>query len=97
LAQADILLFMFFKRIGGYWWPYTAIYLGIGRSPLPVFARSSSTKFFSRLRPLFGVDTGEQLRVWITQLSANNDLPRAGFGQLPLVWLTNVDKIATRE
>jgi hypothetical protein len=97
LAQADILLFMFFKRTGEWWYPCTAVYLGSGRAPLPVFARASSTKFFKRLCPLFGVDTGDQMRTWIKHLSASNDLPRAGFGQLPLIWLTNVEKIATKE
>lgn len=97
LAQADILVFLHFKWTGGYWWPYTAIFLGSGHTALPVFARSSSSKFFNRLRPLIGVDTGEQFRIWITQLSANSDLPRAGFGQLPLIWLTNIEKIATKQ
>ncbi|MGC3026144.1 SEFIR domain-containing protein [Burkholderia sp. DN3021] len=97
VAQADILVFMYVTRSSGYWWPYTAVYLGNGRAPLPVFARSSSSKFFNRLRPLLGVDNAEQLRTWITQLSANNDLPRVQFGHLPLVRLANVEKIATKE
>lgn len=98
VAQADILLFMYFKRKGDHWWwPFTAVYLGSGRSPLPVFARSSSAKFFSRVSPLLGVDSAEQLRIWVKQLSANNDLPRGSFGYLPLIWLSNIEKIATKE
>lgn len=97
IAQADILIFMYIKRTGGYWWPYTSVYLGNGRSPLPLFARASSKKFFGRLRPLLGVDNAEQLGAWIRQLSANNDLPRVRFGHLPLLLLTNVEKLATKE
>ncbi|WP_414954072.1 hypothetical protein [Caballeronia eucalypticola] len=97
MAQADVLLFMHFKRAGVYWWPYTAIYLGPGRAPFPVFARASSMKFFNKLRVLFGLDTAEQMRAWIKQLAANDDLPRAGHTRLPVEWLTAVDQIATKE
>ncbi len=98
VAQADILLFMYFKRTGDrWWWPFTAVFLGSGRSPLPVFARSSSAKFFSRVSPLLAVDSAEELRIWVKQLAASNDLPRGSFGYLPILWLANIEKIATKE
>ncbi|MFL9863978.1 TIR domain-containing protein [Paraburkholderia fungorum] len=97
LAQADVLLFMHFKRAGAYWWPYTVIYLGPGRAPMPVFARASSTKFFNKLRVLFGLDTGEQMRAWIERLAADDRLPQAGYTRLPVEWLTAADTIATKE
>ncbi|MFT4438137.1 hypothetical protein [Caballeronia sp. 15711] len=54
-------------------------------------------KFFNKLRVLFGLDTAEQMRAWIKQLAANDDLPRAGHTRLPVEWLTAVDQIATKE
>ncbi|BFG80449.1 SEFIR domain-containing protein [Paraburkholderia terrae] len=97
LAQADVMLFLFHKKAGVHWWPYTALFLGNIRSPLPVFARATSTRFFNRLRAFFGIDTGEQMRTWLRQLSASNDLPRVDFGHLPLTVLANADGIATKE
>jgi hypothetical protein len=91
------MLFLHYKRLGLHWWPYTSLYLTNTRSPLRAFARATSTAFFNRLRLFFGVDTGEQMRTWIRQLSANNDLPRVDFGYLPLTLLANADGIATKE
>jgi hypothetical protein len=98
LAQADVLLFLLFKRSKArWWWPHTIVYLGSGRAPLPVFARANSTKFFNRLRVLFGLDTADQMRAWIDLLVKADDLPRASYTRLPLEWLTAPGQLATKD
>lgn len=98
LAQADIVLYIFFKRAGSNWWPYTNVFLCGTRAALPIFARSNSTRYFRRVLPLLGFNTAEDFPSWIQQLVATNDLPNpAGpMGALPLDSLTNVGLIATK-
>jgi hypothetical protein len=96
LAQADLVLFLHFRRRGLHWWPYTSLYLGSGRTPLPLFARANSTRFFEKMRVLFGVDTGTQLRDFLQQLEANDDLPRWGHRRLPIQWLSAAESLATK-
>jgi len=98
LAQADIVLYLYFKRKPDCWWyPLTAIFLGMSRSALPVFARANSKKYFNRLRVLLGFETADQMREWIRQMEDGNALPKSGFHRLPLGRLTAAQQLATRE
>ncbi|WP_175922182.1 TIR domain-containing protein [Burkholderia latens] len=98
LAQADVILYLHFKRKPSSWWyPFTAIFLGASHSALPVFARASSKKYFNKLRILLGFDTADQMREWIDDMEAGNALPRSGFSRLPLAWLTGAGQLATKD
>ncbi|MFM0717640.1 hypothetical protein PQQ73_14990 [Paraburkholderia strydomiana] len=85
LAQADIVLYLHFKRRPDSWWyPQTAVYLGMSYAALPVFARANSKKYFDRLRVLLGFDTADQMREWVREMESGNALPKSGFDRLPL-------------
>lgn len=98
LAQADIALYLHFKRKADCWWyPLTTVFLGMSHSPLPVFARANSKKYFNRLRVLLGFDTADQMREWIKEMESGNALPKSGFHRLPLARLTAIEQLATKE
>jgi hypothetical protein len=98
LAQADVILYLYFKRNSDRWWyPQTTAFLAMNYSALPVFARASSKKYFNRLRVLLGFDTADQMREWIREMESGKALPKSGFHRLPLGWLTAAKQLATKE
>lgn len=98
LAQADLILYLYFKRKPDCWWyPLTTVFLGMSHSALPVFARANSKKYFHKLRVLLGFDTADQMREWIREMESGNALPKSGFHRLPLGRLTAAEQLATKE
>jgi hypothetical protein len=98
VAQADIVLYMHFRMRADLWWyPLTAIFLGMSHKALPVFARASSNKYFNKLRVLLGFDTADKMRSWIDEMERTNALPKSGFHRLPLSRLTAAEQLATKE
>ncbi|WP_063936607.1 toll/interleukin-1 receptor domain-containing protein [Caballeronia fortuita] len=98
LAQADLILYLYFKRKPDSWWyPLTTVFLGMSHSALPVFARANSKKYFHKLRVLLGFDTADQMREWIREMESGNALPKSGFHRLPLGRLTAAEQLATKE
>jgi hypothetical protein len=98
LAQADLILYLYFKRKPDCWWyPLTTVFLGMSHSALPVFARANSKKYFHKLRVLLGFDTADQMREWIREMEIGNALPKSGFHRLPLGRLTAAEQLATKE
>jgi len=98
LAQADVILYLHFKRKPNSWWyPFTMVFLGMSHSALPVFARANSKKYFNRLRGLLGFDTADEMREWIDGMETGNALPRSGYNRLPLARLTAAEQLATKD
>ncbi|MBB3212455.1 hypothetical protein FHW67_001735 [Herbaspirillum sp. Sphag1AN] len=98
LAQADLVIYLNSMQHQGYWWPYTLLYLGHGRSPLPVFARSSSKKYFEKFKAVIGLPSVEVLRALITELTAvGGRMHRAGQYGFSIEWLTGINEIAKKD
>ncbi|WP_175773326.1 SEFIR domain-containing protein [Paraburkholderia phenazinium] len=98
LVQADVILYLYFKRKPDCWWyPLTTVFLGMSHSALPVFARANSKRYFHKLRVLLGFDTADQMREWIREMESGNALPKSGFHRLPLGRLTAAEQLAIKE
>ncbi|CAE6840442.1 hypothetical protein R69746_06898 [Paraburkholderia aspalathi] len=97
LVQADIVLFLALSKKGLRWWPDTSLFLTSGRVTLPLFARATSRKFFSKIRPVLGGDSIEQFKARISQLHETDSEPRWGYHRLNLASLVGVDALATKD
>jgi hypothetical protein len=61
LMQAELVVFVAAVISGGRWYPRTLIYAGWGKR-FPIFVRARQHRYFERLKTIFGVSTGDELR-----------------------------------
>lgn len=100
IIQADILLFLrdsFRQRSDDdydNWYPHTVIYLDTF-SPLPVFLKAESARFFEQLKLVLGVKDSADLRARTEKLTSTGYLPRIGWRTLSITGLMNLDRVAT--
>ncbi|GLH40092.1 SEFIR domain-containing protein [Pseudomonas moraviensis] len=100
LLQADILLFIralvnrqTIEDSVYPWYPDTAVYIGYHPTPLELFARASSAKYFDRVKKLVGL---EKSKIESLSIDAENKFPKFGWQTLPVRILLGVDKLASR-
>jgi hypothetical protein len=78
LMEADFVLYMRAGIEGGdsWWWPKTLVCVDHTASPFEIFARSRSTSYFEKVKPLLGIATKDQLQTLLERLEAKlSELP----------------------
>ena len=75
LMQTDFILFvrdcidcLKLKR-NQVWWPETLVFAENHYGPFEIFARSQSTAYFKRMRPILGIEAKEELFALMTAFS----------------------------
>jgi hypothetical protein len=104
IMAADFILFLRAPSLPeGYdrWYPETLLYSTFRfRGPLEAFARSESKRYFSKLAPLLGLKSKEDLEQLVASYSTDGKagrwLPRWEFSTLDITGLSNLAKLETR-
>lgn len=100
LMQADFVLFLNSRiATSGWhaWWPETLVYLDHWTSPFEIFARSTSIKYFDRIKAVLGVKTKDELIAAVTAMSENPSLlPSYHYHRLNPAGLIGIEAIASK-
>ncbi len=97
IMQADFILFMrSLVSNEGRWWPETLVYVGYFYNAFEIFARSSSEKYFNRMKVVLGVSDKGQLHAVLEKISANQLTPRWQFDSFEPAKLMGYENLCTR-
>lgn len=96
LMTADFVLFL--RACGGEcgfsWWPDTLLYVGRFPTTMEIFARAKSKTYFSKIAPMLGVETKDELRARLERLGSS-EIPRWQFDRINPLALARIDELAT--
>ena len=101
LMQGDFILFLRSELEAEddwrSWWPETLLFLGDFRSPLEIFARATSKKYFEKIKCLLTIDKPEDLKDLLNSYKERKRrLPRWEFESFSPADLLGYDQLAKR-
>jgi hypothetical protein len=100
LMQADFVLYLRSAQADEYafWYPVTLIYACDRFSPFPIFARSESSSYFSKMIPLLGSKSKEDFDEKVRGMTKSDSRRLyGGYRGLPISYLANCQHIASIE
>lgn len=97
IMQADLLLYLRSMKSESYpWFPDTLIYSGYMYNSFEIFARSASTQYFNRVKPLLDIQSKEELEQLIQDIVQRGQVPRWQFESFNLGRLVGLQMLCTR-
>lgn len=101
LMQADFVLFMRAEiekeDFSSRWWPETMVYIGRFHSPLEIFARAVSRKYFDKVKCLLAIENPEDLNALIEAYkTGKQQLPSWEFDSFSPAVLLGFDQLAKK-
>lgn len=97
IMQADFILYLRaeFQKDG--WWPITLVYAGHQYSPFELFARSSSKKYFDRMKVILSVSDKRDIDAFIDDVDkGGRRIPSSGWDRFSPKNLMGYDDLCTR-
>lgn len=98
LMSADFLLYFRSIKSNNWdmWWPETLLYTGRFSGPFEIFARSKSSKYFEKIKPILKINNKEDLQEFITKTREDSRrIPKWQFETIYPEKLMGLDLIAT--
>lgn len=98
IMQADFVMYLraCSSQAGLNWYPYSLVYASNRFAPFPVFARSESLSYFSKIAPILGTNNIAEFNTFLTALSKGDRGSRLFQHQgLPIKYLANSSHIGT--
>jgi|SRR5579859_708031 len=100
LMQADFILFLRHQLThspeGRRWWPDTLVYASRTRGPFEIFARAQSSRYFTKVMPMLGIESKERLDSLMTEFrQGKREAPKWEFDSFSPEALSNWEKLAT--
>ena len=99
LAQADLILFLRSCMLASdfyLWWPNTLVFTALQSGPFEIFARSRSTRYFNRIKPLIDAKDIDELRSFIEDIQRRRLIPRWQYHTFSPAHLLGLNEIATK-